>query len=102
MGAVIARLDDVVMDEVHLTTPVSDEAISRLNASLRLVKVWRTDSRAVRMHMPLVLEGGVTAAWLGRSLQHWFRSWRECERQLRSTAVPTKRHRTSQPAALVH
>ena len=30
MGAVIARLDDVVMDEVHLTTPVSDEAIRSL------------------------------------------------------------------------
>src|SRR5216684_529929 len=30
MGAVIARLDDVAMDEVHLTTPVSDEAIRAL------------------------------------------------------------------------
>ena len=88
--------------ELTLKQPVSDEAISRLNATLRLVKVWRTDSRAVRMHMPLVLEGGVTAAWLGQSLQHWFRSWRECERQLRRTAVPTKPHRTSQPAALIH
>ena len=30
MGAAIARLDDVVMDEVHLTTPVSDAAIRSL------------------------------------------------------------------------
>ena len=30
MGAAIARLDDVAMDEVHLTTPVSDEAIRSL------------------------------------------------------------------------
>ncbi len=26
MGATIERLDDVAMDEVHLTTPVSDAA----------------------------------------------------------------------------
>ena len=30
MGTMIARLDDVAMDEVHLTTPVSDEAIRAL------------------------------------------------------------------------
>jgi tartrate dehydratase beta subunit/fumarate hydratase class I family protein len=30
MGRAVARLDDVAMDEVHLTTPVSDEAIRSL------------------------------------------------------------------------
>ena len=30
MSAVIERLDDVAMDEVHLTTPVSDAAIRSL------------------------------------------------------------------------
>ena len=54
------------------------------------------------MHMPLVLDGGVTAAWLAQSLQHWMSSWRECERQLRRAAVPTKHHRTSQHAELIH
>ncbi|HWN80574.1 MAG TPA: fumarate hydratase C-terminal domain-containing protein, partial [Candidatus Udaeobacter sp.] len=30
MGTAMARLDDVTMDEVHLTTPVSDAAIRSL------------------------------------------------------------------------
>jgi len=30
MGAAVERLDDVAMDEVHLTTPVSDAAIRSL------------------------------------------------------------------------
>jgi L(+)-tartrate dehydratase beta subunit len=30
MGVAIERLDDVAMDEVHLTTPVSDAAIAAL------------------------------------------------------------------------
>jgi tartrate dehydratase beta subunit/fumarate hydratase class I family protein len=30
MGIAMARLDDVTMDEVHLTTPVSDAAIRSL------------------------------------------------------------------------
>jgi Putative bacterial sensory transduction regulator len=88
--------------EVALKRPVSEEAISRVNSTMRFVKVWRTDSRAVRLHMPLVLDGGVTAAWLAQSLQHWIRSWRECERQLRRGAVPTRLHRTSQRAELIH
>jgi hypothetical protein len=68
--------------ELTLKRPVSEEAISRVNSTMRFVKVWRIDSRAVRLHMPLVLDGGVTAAWLAQSLQHWIRNWRECERQL--------------------
>ena len=88
--------------ELTLKQPVSDEAISRVNAMMRVVKAWRTDSRAVRLHMPLVLDGGVTAAWLVQSLQHWIRSWRECERQLRRAAVPTKDHRASPRAELIH
>ena len=88
--------------ELTLKQPVSDEAISRVNSMMRFVKAWRTDNRAVRLHMPLVLDGGVTAAWLVQSLQHWIRSWRECERQLRRAAVPTKDHRTSPRAELIH
>ena len=88
--------------ELTLEEPVSDEAISRVNSTLRLVKVWRTDRRTVRMHMPLVLNGGVTAAWLAQSLQHWMSSWRECERQLRRAAVPTMHHQASQRAELIH
>jgi hypothetical protein len=76
--------------ELTLKQPVSDEVISRVNSTLQLVKVWRTDRRTVRMHMPLVLDGGVTGAWLVQSLQHWMSSWRECERQLRRAAVPTR------------
>ena len=88
--------------ELTLKQPVSDEAISRVNSTLRLVKVWRTDSRTVRMHMPLVLNGGVTAAWLAQSLQHWMSSWRECERQLRRAVVPTNFHQASHHAELIH
>ena len=87
--------------ELTLKQPVSDEAISRVNSTLQLVKVCRTDRRTVRMHMPLVLNGGVTAAWLEQSLQHWIRSWRECERQLRRAVVPTRHHRTLQCAELI-
>ena len=88
--------------ELTLKQPVSDEAISRVNSMMRVVKAWRTDSRAVRLHMPLVLDGGVTAAWLVQSLQHWIRSWRECERKLRRAAEPTKDDRTSPRAELIH
>ena len=40
--------------------------------------------------MPLVLNGGVTAGWLAQLLRHWMSSWRECERQLRRAAVPSR------------
>ena len=76
--------------------PLSDEAISQVNSRSKFVKVWRTDARTVRLHMPLVLDGGVTAAWLEQSLHHWMSSWRECERQLRRAAAPAKHHRISQ------
>jgi hypothetical protein len=79
-----------LLAELTLKQPVSDQAISQVNSTLQLVKVWRTDKRTVRMHMPLVLNGGVTAAWLAQSLRHWISSWRECERQLRRAAVPTR------------
>ena len=88
--------------ELTLKQPVSDEKISELNSAMRLVKVCRADKRAVRLQMPLVLDGGVTEAWLARSLQHWIQSWRACERQLRRAAMPTRQHRTSQLAELVH
>jgi hypothetical protein len=81
--------------DLTLTQPVSDEAISRVNSRFRLMKVWRTDARTVRLRMPLSLEGGVTEAWLTQSLHHWISSWRECERQLRRTAVPAKPRRIS-------
>ena len=89
--------------DLTLTQPVSDEAISGVNSRFQLVKVWRTDARTVRMRMPLVLDGGVTAAWLAQSLHHWISSWRECERQLRRAAVPAKHRRTSQQRVeLIH
>ena len=89
--------------DLALTQPVSDEAISEVNSRFQLVKVWRTDARTVRMRMPLVLDGGVTAAWLAQSLDHWMSSWRECERQLRRAAVPAKHRRTSQQRVeLIH
>jgi hypothetical protein len=88
--------------DLTLAQPVADEAISRVNSRLQLVKVWRTGMRTVRIRMPIVLDGGVTAAWLAQSLHHWIRSWRECERQLPLAAVPAKHHRTSPHAELVH
>ena len=89
--------------DLALTQPVSNEAISRVNSSLKLVTVWRTDARTVRMRMPLVLDGGVTAEWLAQSLDHWMSSWRECERQLRRAAVPARHRRTlQQHVELIH
>lgn len=88
--------------EQTLKQPVSDATISRVNSTMRLVKVCRTSDRAVRVQMPLMLGGGVTEEWLAQSLQHWIESWRECERQLQRTAARTKRGRTSQRAALIH
>jgi hypothetical protein len=87
--------------ELTLKQPVSDEAISRVNSTLKLVKVWRTDRSTVRMHMPLVLNGGVTAVWLVQSLQQWMSSWRECERQCRRVVVPTRHHQASPRAETV-
>jgi hypothetical protein len=89
--------------DLTLPQPPADEAISGINSRFQLVKVWRTDRRTVRMRMPLVLDGGVTAAWLAQSLHHWISSWRECERQLRRAAVPAKHRRTShQHVELIH
>ena len=67
--------------------------IAQVNSRLQFVKVWRTDARTVRICMPLVLDGGVTAAWL-EVLHHWMHSWRECERQ--APGAPPRR-RTSRP-----
>ena len=92
----------VLEAELTLKQPVSDEAISWVNSGLRLVKVSRTDTRTVRIQMPLVLNGGVTTAWLSRSLQIWMRSWRECERQLRRAAEPTIDQPAWQHAELIH
>ena len=47
--------------DLTLTQRVSDEAISQVNSRSKFVKVWRTDARTVRLHMPLVLDGGVTS-----------------------------------------
>jgi len=84
-----------------LKEPVSDEAISRVNSTMQLVKAWRTDRHTVRLQLPLVLDGGVTAGWLVQSLQHWMRSWRDCERQFRRAAAPPKYHETSPRVELI-
>ena len=85
-----------------LTQPVPEEVIAQVNSRLKFVKVWRTDARTVRICMPLALDGGVTAAWLEKSLHHWMNSWRACERQLRHAAAPAKHHGTSQHADVIH
>jgi hypothetical protein len=68
---------------------------------MHLVKICRTANHTVRLHMPLVLNGAVTADWIAQSLQHWISSWRECERQLRRFA-PEKERRTSQGTQVIH
>jgi hypothetical protein len=88
--------------DLTLPQPASDEAISQVNSRFKFVKVWRTDTRTVRISMPVVLDGGVTREWLAQSLHHWMSSWRDCERQLRRAAVPAKRHRTLPQAELIH
>lgn len=87
--------------QLTLKRPVTDEAVAQINSCMHLVRVCRTGSRTVRMSMPLVVHGGVTAAWIAQSLKCWIRSWRECERQL-GRGVPAHRHRTPQGAELVH
>ncbi len=88
--------------DVKLTQRVSEEVIAQVNSRLQFVKVWRTDARTVRICMPLVLDGGVTAAWLEKSLHHWMHSWRECERQLRRAAAPAKHQGPSPHAEVIH
>jgi len=88
--------------ELTLTQPVSDAAIARVNSTMRFVKVGRIGSRAVRIQMPLVLDGGVMAAWLEHSVHHWLLNWRECERQLQRAAAPTTSRQRSQCAELIH
>jgi hypothetical protein len=88
--------------DLTLTQPLSDGAISQVNSRFKFVKVWRTEAHTVRIRMPLVLDGGVTAAWLAQSLHHWMSSWRDCEREFRRAAAPAKHHRTSKQAELIH
>ena len=88
--------------ELTLLQPVSDAAIARANATMRFVKVWRTDRRAVRIQMPLVLDGGVTEAWLEQSLEQWLLNWRACERRLQSAVGPARSRSTSPGAELIH
>ncbi len=88
--------------ELRLKRPLADDAIARVNSMMRFVKVWRTDGRTVRMHMPVALNGGVTATWLAHSLQQWIGSWCECERQLRRAVMPARRHKKVQRTELVH
>jgi hypothetical protein len=88
--------------ELTLRQPVTDEAIAQVNSSLHMVKVCRlADGHTVRLQMPLVLTGGVTAAWMAQSLRHWISSWRACERELRRIMSANPRP-TSQGADLVH
>jgi Putative bacterial sensory transduction regulator len=74
-----------------LRRPVTEDAITEVNSTMRLVKVSREDRQRVRLQMPLLLDGGVTAHWLAKSLEHWIGTWGECERRLRRRAVSTKR-----------
>ena len=79
---------------------VTDEAINDVNSTTHLVKIWREDRHTVRLQMALMLVGGVTGAWLVKSLEHWIGSLRECERQLRR-AIPTRPLRKLQRAELI-
>jgi hypothetical protein len=87
--------------DLRLTQPVPNEAIAWVNSSMHLVKVSRTGDDRVRLSMPLVVSGGVTADWIAQSLQHWIKSWRVCERQLRRFARTSER-RPAPGAELVH
>jgi T3SS (YopN, CesT) and YbjN peptide-binding chaperone 3/Putative bacterial sensory transduction regulator len=89
-----------VQGEVRPNQPVTDEAIAQVNSSLRVVKVCRSHDHTVLLQMPLMVAGGVTAAWIGQSLQHWIRSWDTCERQFRRLAA--NRRKATQGAELIH
>ena len=87
--------------ELRLKEPITDEAIAHVNSTMHLVKLCRSDGDAVRVQMALALSGGVTAAWISKSLEHWIKSWRECERQLRRF-VPTDKRAAWQGVELIH
>jgi hypothetical protein len=81
---------------------VTDDAIAEVNAGMRFVKVSRAQGAALCVAMPLVLDGGVTAAWLMKSLGRWLDSWRDCERRLRVAGHRSERPWTAERATVVH
>ena len=91
----------VLQAGLTLTERVSDEAISQVNSRSKFVKVWRTDARTVRLHMRLVLDGGVTSGVARAVAASLDQSWRECERQLRRASAGEER-RTSRQAEVIH
>lgn len=73
--------------------PIADETIAGLNRELRFVAAWRTARNAIRVRMPLHLDGGVTVEWVERALTHWHATLRECDRRVRKGSGRVSRTR---------
>jgi hypothetical protein len=76
---------------------ISDETIARLNTEVRFIAAWRTERNAVRVRMPLHLDGGVTVAWVEQALAHWQGTLRECDRRVRKGSERGGRVRAARP-----
>jgi hypothetical protein len=68
--------------------PVSDSALAEANAALPGATVVRHDDSEIRVSALLRFDGGVTGAWIIKSVEAWYSAVRECERFLRKRRNP--------------
>jgi hypothetical protein len=78
-GRFTAVILDALLDPGH---PTSDVTLAMVNAGLPQVTVFRHEGATIRVSGLLRLEGGVTAAWILRSVEYWCAAVRRCERML--------------------
>jgi hypothetical protein len=97
------NLYSIVVLQASLTSPraIGDAMVERINDTVALAHVSRTEPQALALSMPLRLDGGVTANWMANAFQHWFAAWRACERLLKSPrttqGMKAKRRRPAGP-----
>jgi hypothetical protein len=95
----------VILDAMlHPVREMPDEAVAALNDEIAGLTVRRGQERELRLSMLLLLDGGVTEAWILKSLEYWMTSVRGCERslqKLQKSSVPQKDRRPGQKS-LVH
>jgi hypothetical protein len=63
---------------------ISDDAVVTLNDEIAGLTVRRGENRQLRLSMLMLLDGGVSEAWIVRSIDYWLVSIRRCERSLQS------------------
>ena len=65
---------------------IPDDAVVSLNNEIAGVTVCRAEDGALRLSMLMRLDGGVTEAWILKSIDYWLMSVRRCERSLQTIA----------------